>query len=220
MAKTKKPVITAAEVTANLRRLFPGKEIQCNEVEEQWNDRPHFYIETATTKVVVIGKQVWVKPTIQRWAAYLMHCNDGYGIYSKMRTKIGTCIPFVYLKKDRNKAEAELVLMACGLKPEPKQTTPVQRLREIGGKTYVDIWNMLNMVQVTNAHFYHGKDGWRNDCLFCYVQTATGSYKFALPKLSNDRRQNIEDEIRGIFGQLLGITASVTIKPKLSEIAA
>lgn len=224
MATKKKPVITAEQVTDNLHRLFPGQQICCTEVAENWNDTPTFYLETNIMKVVVVGKQVLEKPTIKRWADYFIWCKDTGIAYGKIRTKLGTCIPFIYRKgrgrRHKDNECADLILIACGLKAEPKpKAEPIQRLREIAGKSYVDIYNVLSGVTVLRAHFFHGTAG-RRDTLFCAVQTSTGSYKFPLTGSSKTLQEAQEEEIKGLFADLLGIQVIAWQKHPEAEIAA
>lgn len=219
MATKKKPPITVQQVTENLRRLFPGKEVFCTEIIQLWNDTC-FYIETNMVKVVVIGKMVWVKPSIRRWADYIIFCNNTGAAYKKMRTKIGTCIPFLCRKGDRNKPEAETLLVACGLKPDPaiRAANPVNRLRELGGQFYVQAYSVFKDVKIVSAYFYHASDRYNRDRLFCAVITDSGSYKFPIESALLVPAD--QDEIQAIFGDLLGITLLVAEKPKDRQIAA
>lgn len=225
----KKQFLTSDEVTANLQRLFPGKEIRCAEVElfvtkefnkghflDIYHESPIFYIETNIMKVAVVGKQVLEKPSIKRWADYVMWCNDTGGIYSKTRTKLGTCIPFVYRKgrwarKGDNEC-ADLILIACGLKKAPsiKEYDPIARLKEIGGKSYVEAYKIIQGAKVESACFtrermqHHQKEWVESpEQLHCRVTTDTGFYRFSIEV------PNHTDEIMKIFSELLGIHQSV-----------
>lgn len=221
-----KQLLTAAQVTANLQTLFAGKQITCTETYDDRN-KPYFYIETKRTKIVVVGKMVWIKPTIKEWADYLIYCNDfnprnGQRVmYQKIRTLVGTCIPFQYLKKKDKEAteHANLLLQACGMKSARKQdsaTDDINRLREFKCSSLIDIYKVIKEVTVIDSNLeyqqvYEGYGKYRDGNLMLAVTHKTGDFKFQIDCITGYKDQ--DEQIQNIFLNLLG--KPVTSKQEL-----
>lgn len=206
----KKAILTPSQVNENLQRLFPNKAIVCTETFEDWN-ATYFYIETETSKVVVINKEVWIKPTINGWFRYMEYCKNSGAMYKKTRVKnYGTCIPFMFLKgkNNPNKEHNDLLLHSCGLK-QVKKEDDLTRLRSFKVPSYVEIYKLIKDVTVVNAERYdkpefdHWKRETGNFIQSIKVTHKTGDFSFAIDNLTGYSDQ--DEQILNIFCNLLNL---------------
>jgi hypothetical protein len=215
-----KKILTAQEVTDNLQILFPGKDIKCTEVIEgrtKWNEANYFYIETNITKVVIIGKTIWVKPDIRSWARYIIYCKDTGAMYKKVRTaKLGTVIPFIYLPARNSKdakEQADLLLQACGVKTVKINEDDLSRLRKFKAPFYVECYKMIKQIQVIESTLREEPicDRWGNENGMNFILSVThttGNFKFPIDMETEEQKE----EVTNIFLNLLGKPVTSKIK--------
>lgn len=219
-----KKTLTACEITDNLKRLFAGKDIKCTEVISggKW-DSDFFYIETKFTKVVIINKTIWVKPSVRQWYEYLVYCKDFGIMYQKQRTaKLGTVIPFIYLPPKSSKEareQADLLLQACGLKSPKKKDEDIARLREFGVKHYIEFYKLIKDIEVISSNLeyekvYSGYGKYEDGKLLLSVTHKTGSFKFPIENITGYSDQ--DEQIQNIFFNLLG----KPVTSKVNELVA
>jgi hypothetical protein len=200
--------LTITQVTENLQRLFPGKDIKCIDIVRSW-DGSQFYIETNVSKIVVNGKMIWVKPDIRSWAQYIIYCKDWNKMYQKLRTaKFGTCIPFIFLpakQSKKNKEYSELLLIACGLKTKKTKDEDISRLQQFKAPFYVECYKLIKQIQVIESSLQDETicDRWGNERghkLMLSVTHTTGNFKFPIETGYTDQ----DEQIANIFLNLLG----------------
>lgn len=209
-----KQALTTNQVNDNLIKLFPGKAIECTEVIiDKWNPS-YYYFTTKAGQFVLIGKMLWQKPTIKEWAKYIIYCKDSGIMYQKIRTKIGTLIPFIYIKnknfysvKDA-KIQQDLILQACGLKSEKTKEDSLSRLQILKAKDYVTIYKMIKELDIVKATIENKEifDRWNDPIGYKTVLTVChtkGSFTVPMEGITGNDQQ--DDEIRNIFANLLGL---------------
>lgn len=210
-----KQILTTEQVTENLQRLFPGKDIKCTEAiaGDKWAD-PQFYIETNTTKLFIIGKMVWVKPSLYNWGNYCAYCNQCGKMYQKLRTKIGTCIPFTTSTRAKDKERYEqidLLLIACGLKTVKNQDEDIKRLRQYKASDYVNFYKLIKEVEVTGSdlvyeQLYEGYGKYKDGKLMLSVTHTNGKFSFPIECITGFTDQ--DEQIQNIFFNLLGMATT------------
>lgn len=216
-----KQVLNTQQVTDNLQKLFPGKDIKCTEVANSW-DGAKFYIESNTTKVFITGRMVWVKPSLQSWGRYCAYCNQFGKMYQKIRTKQGTMIPFTISTRAKDKQrheEIDLLLIACGIKAAKKEETDLNRLQKLSAKDYVNFYKLIKEVEVIEANLENKEtfDRWGEPIghqLTLSVKHTKGQFSFPMECITGNQDQDIE--IQNIFLNLLG----KPVTSKVSELMA
>lgn len=140
---------TIEQINENLKKQFPGNQIACTEINEN-----EIYIQSEIMNIVVTEKQIFKMATTESMMDYKKLTEDYHLAFVVKQFKYAVHIPFIPFRKiagDKLKEQELKVLIACGFKKE-KHASPLKRLMEIGGKMYVDIYKMIQQLEVTNAY--------------------------------------------------------------------
>lgn len=215
--KTVKQPLTAAEVTANLHRLFGRTDCQCTDVfqVDVWGTKyTHFAMSFPRHDIIVDGfKKVYQVATpreVQEYERYSEY--NGVMVTKEINGKV--CIPYNYIKDKALKEHGELALMACGLKKEISDDDDVKRLRKLAGPQYVNIYKMLQGVTILSAKMNRkeSKDFRGNVINVWYgmeIEYGNGNCNISLDITSNEE-DNVE--IRNIFCSLVGLPISSRVE--------
>ena len=193
-------LLTIEQVNENLKKQFPGEVIKCTDITEK-----EFYIETECMNIVVTEKQLFRMATTGSMADYKLAAQNNNLALVNRQFKYAIYIPFIYIRRlagSELKEQESKVLIACGLKKEKIQSD-IDRLRAIGGKMFVDIYKMVQQLEITKVSFQEN-ERWTKRIV---IEHTKGNCAFPIVDCS----EAFEGELKGIFLRMMNIAVNKEI---------
>lgn len=200
MESKNKSIITIEQINENLKKQFPGKSIVCTEINEN-----EIYIQSDIMNIVITEKKIFKMATTESMMEYKKLVEGYHLAFIAKHFKYAVYIPFVPFRRiagDKLKEQESKVLFACELKKEKKESS-LDRLKAIGGRLFVDIYKMVQQLEITNVYFEENERGIER----LHIEHTKGKCAFPIV----DCNEAYEGELKDIFLGMIKIPVNKEI---------